>query len=411
MKKVRVENNINKYYIIIGGICIVSLIVLLLLSINKNTKQQLVQSGLLEHTEIATGYIVKNEKTIQKDQTKVLVPVVSEGTRITKDGIIATYKSDEYKNYEETLAKLDKEILERMKYLPVVYSSEVDAIDETIYYLVKQSMGETSYNKMQEYKQKINTYINKRANIIGELSPDGAEIKELIRKRNEYEEEAKKSNDNIISPIAGIVSYTTDGLEDKLGYENVDDLDYNTIKNLVNDYQQVDNLKIKVVDNYEAYIVMKVSLDNAQYIDTGYNYRLRLIDEDNYEFLGKLERVSKTENGIEVYFKVTNGIENIIGLREAEIEIVWDYSEGLIIPSIALKKYDNKEAYYVTAIKNGRYENIPVNIRIRNENYVLVNNYTEEELKVLNIDSSYNLKLYDRVIIESNWEEKLWKKE
>ena len=46
---------------------------------------------------------------------------------------------------------MDREILERMKDLPTVYSSEVDAIENTIYNLVKQSVGETSYNKMQEF--------------------------------------------------------------------------------------------------------------------------------------------------------------------------------------------------------------------------------------------------------------------
>ena len=51
---------------------------------------------------------------------------------------------------------------------------------------------------MQEYKQRINSYINKRAGIIGELSPDGAEIKKLIEDRNKYEAKAKKSNDNIL---------------------------------------------------------------------------------------------------------------------------------------------------------------------------------------------------------------------
>ena len=53
-------------------------------------------------------------------------------------------------------------------------------LDGRIYALIKESVNETSYSKMQEYKQRINSYINKRAGIIGELSPDGAEIKELI---------------------------------------------------------------------------------------------------------------------------------------------------------------------------------------------------------------------------------------
>ena len=401
MKKINVENSINKYYVVIGCICILAVIVLLIFSIKENTKQYLVQSGTLEYTEIATGYIVKKEQTIEKDQSKVLVPVISEGARIAKNEIIATYKGEEYENYEETLSEMDREILERMQDLPTVYSSEVDAIETNIYSLVKASIGETSYNKMQEYKQKINSYINKRANIIGELSPEGAEIKKLIEERNEYESEAKKSNDNILAPMAGIVCYSIDGLEDKLVFKDIESLDYTSIKKVIDEEKQVDNTKIKVVNNYEAYIVMKVSLENEKYISEGYDYRLRFIELDNYEFLASLEKVNLTEDGIEVYFKVTNGIENIVNLREAEIEIVWDYSSGLIVPSVVLNKYDEKDAYYITVIKYSSYQNIPVSVKIENESYVVVKNYTDEELQELGIECEYELKLYDRIVVEA----------
>lgn len=401
MKKVSVENNINKYYVVIGSLCLIAVIILLIFTITKNAKQYLVQIGTLEYTEITTGYIVKKEKTIDKEQSKVLVPVATEGSRVSKNDIIATYKGEEYKNYEESLSKMDKEILDRMKDLPTVYSSEVDTIENTIHALVKESIGETSYSKLQEYKQKINSNINKRANIIGELSPAGAEIKKLIEKRNKYELEAKKSNDNILASMPGIVSYTADGLEDELSYTDAKKLDYTSIKQTIDSEKQVNNTKIKIVNNYEAYIVLKASLKNAEHIAQGYNYRLRLIEQDNYEFLGMLDRIKQVEDGIEVYFKVTNGIEYLVNLREAEIEIVWDYSKGFIVPPDALNKYENKSAQYVTAIKQGEYKNIPVNIKTKNENYIVVDNYSAEELETLELESEYKLQLYDRIIIGS----------
>jgi len=395
------ENKINKYYVIIGGAIMLLVVALLIFSVSENTKQYLVDQGTLEHTEITTSYIIKKEKTVDKDQTKVLVPVVAEGSKTSKGDILATYKGDEYANYEETLRDMDKEILERMQDLPTVYSSEVDAIEDTIYLLVKESIGEASYNKMQEYKQKINTNISKRANIIGELSPSGAEIRKLITERNKYEKSAKKSNDNILSPMTGIVSYNTDGLEDDLVYSNINKLDYNTIKEIVNTKKEADNTKIKVVNNYEAYVVARASLDNLEYIEAGYNYRLKLIEQDNYELLGTLEKVNKTEDGIEVYFKITNGIEHIIDLREAEIEIVWGYADGLIVPVEAINKYTEKDTYYISVIDYNGHENIPIKLKLKNDNYAVVSNYTDDELAELGLTSAYDLQLYDRIIIES----------
>lgn len=401
MKKVNAETNINKYYVVIGSICILAVIILLILSISENIKQYLVQTGTLEHTEITTGYIVKDEQIIIKDQSKVLIPVIAEGSRVSKKDIIATYKGDEYKNYEQNLADMDKEILERMKDLPTVYSSEVDAIENTIYNLVKDSVGETTYNKMQEYKRKINSNINKRANIIGEISPDGAEIKKLIKKRNEYEVEGRKSNDNILASMPGIVCYTADGLEETLNSKNIQNLNYTQIKNAINDSRNIDNTKIKIVNNYEAYIVIKANLDNAQYIAEGYNYRLRLIEESGYEFLAKLEKANQVEDGIEVYFKLTNGIEHIVNLREVEFEVVWDYSNGLVIPAKAINSYDNIDAQYVKVIRGTDYQTIPVIVNVKNENYIVVKNYTNEELEQIGLTSKYKLELYDRIIVET----------
>ena len=407
MKKIDANNNINKSYVVIGSICILALIILLISSISKNTKQYLVQTGTLEHTEITTGYIVKDEKVVTKDQDKVLIPVIAEGSRVSKKDIIATYKGDEYKNYEQNLADMDKEILERMKDLPTVYSSEVDAIERTIYNLVKESVGETTYNKMQEYKQKINSNINKRANIIGELSPDGAEIKKLIEKRNNYEAEGRESNDNILAPIPGIVCYTVDGLEETLNLKNIQNLDYNGIRNTIDNSKNVDNSKIKVVSNYESYIIIKASLDNEQYIAEGYNYRLRLIEQDGYELLARVEKVNIVEDGIEVYFKLTNGIEHIVDLREIEIEVVWDYATGLVIPTKSLHSYDNVDTHYITVIRGNEYQAIPVIVQVKNENYVVVKNYTDEELKEIGLASDYELELYDRIIVEAKKQEEI----
>ena len=397
--KSKVSVKDTKKYYVIGSICVFALFLVLLYILHDNTKQVLVQSGRIEETEITTGYIIKKEETANKDASKVLVPVVAEGKKIAKDGIIATYKGEEYANYEEKLKEMDKEILDRMKDLPIVYSSEVDAIDETIYNLVKSSMEETAYNKMQDYKQKINSNINKRATIIGELSPDGAEIKDMIAKRNEYESEAKKSNDNLLAPITGIVTYSTDGLEETLKASDIENLTYAKIKEIVDAKQEEPNTKVKVVNNYEAYIVIKASLDNLKYIEEGYSYTLRLVEENNYELEGTIIKVTKLEDGVEVVFKIANGIENIATLRETEIEVVWDYYEGLYVPNIALKKFEKVDAYYVTAIKYTEYENIPVDIKIQNNNYAIVRNCTEEKLTELGIEQEYSLKLYDRIIL------------
>ena len=287
-----------------------------------------------------------------------------------------------------------------MKDLPAVYSSEAETLESYIYSLIKSSENETSYNKMQEYKQKINNYINKRANIIGNLSPTGAKVKSLIKKRNEYEQKAKKSNDNIIASKGGIILYSVDGLETKLKIKNIDKLTYDNIEQTVKQYKVKDNTKLKIVNNYEAYIVIKADKKNKGYMLQGFNYKLKLIENNNIEIDGVLYKYVENDDCVEVCFKVTNQIEELVNIRDSEFEVVWDSYEGLMVPISAITNSDGIN--YVTIIRYSNNEKIPVKIRIQNEGFAIVANYSNEELEELKIESDFSLNLFDRIVVEKN---------
>lgn len=316
-----------------------------------------------------------------------------------KVGIIATYKGKEYENYEETLSKMDNQILEAMKNLPTVYSSEIDTLDSSIYSIVKSIDDETSTAKMQEYKQKINSIINKRAIIVGNLSPAGASVRKLIDERNEYEAKAKKSNDNIVAQMTGIVSYSTDGLEDKLKASDIEKISYDQITNMVQSNKKSVNKNIKIVDNYEAYIVTRVDKSNKQYINKNSTYSLRLIEDSNYELQAELIKYDENEENIDIYFKITNGIEELVNLRNVELEIVWWEKEGFIAPNKAIFKIGDVD--YINVIKYSDVVSIPIKVLKQNDTYSVIRNFETEELQQLGITLEYEIKLHDRVTIKN----------
>lgn len=74
----------NLAYIIAGFVCIlITAIVLITNSLNENS-QYLIKNGILEKTEFVTAYVIKNEKTIEKDTSKTIVPVISNGSKTQK---------------------------------------------------------------------------------------------------------------------------------------------------------------------------------------------------------------------------------------------------------------------------------------------------------------------------------------
>lgn len=396
--EIKEKSKQNIIYIVIGFVFVIITGAILVKNILSTKEYFLLKNGTLEKTEFVTAYVVKNEKIIEKDTTKTIVPVLSNGSKAQKGGIIATYKGKEYENYEETLASMDKEILQTMQDLPTVYSSEVDTLDLSIYSLVKEIDEETSTAKMQEYKQRINNNINKRATIIGDLSPAGATVKKLIEERNEYEAKAKKSNDNVIAEMTGIVSYSTDGLEEKLKVSDIENLSYSKISKLVKETSKVASKNIKIVNNYEAYIVTKVSKENKDYINEGYEYDIRLIEDSNYELEAVLQKVVENENDIELYFKISNGIEELVDLRDIEVEIVWWQRSGMVVLNKAIFK--ENDISYINVIKYSETVKIPVKVLRSNDTYSIITNYETEELETIGVSTDYEIKLHDRVVID-----------
>ena len=398
-KILKLKGNTNYAYILAGGTVLVLLCVIILLNINKVEKQYIIQNEDIENTEIATAYVIKDEVVVEKDTNKVLLPVAGESERVAKHSIIATYKGTDYDAYQKTLEDLDKQIHEHMKDLPVVYSSEIENIENQIYLKIKEANNENSYIKMQEYKTEINSLINKRAELIGSLSPDGASIKELISERNEYVKNAKKSTDNILSPKAGIVSYETDGLEDILKYKDIDNITINSAveacKNIV-----TSNNKIKVVDNYKAYLITKVSSINYEYMKLNKEYTIRSIGDNSATLKGELTRINQVEDGYEIVFKISNGIEHLISAREMEIEIVWWNTTGLFVLRDAV--YEENGISYVKVIKYGKYSEIPIKVLKHNENYCIIDNYSNSEIKEKGLKREYSIKVYDRLVVTSS---------
>ena len=128
-------------------------------------------------------------------------------------------------------------------------------------------------------------------------------------------------------------------------------------------------------------------------------YILRVIDESEVELEGILQKYVETDDSVDVYFKITNNIEELANKRSLEFEVVWDSYYGFMIP-IETLKLDN-DINYVTIIKYAKNEEIPVYVKTRNDSYAIVRNYSTEELQELEIESEYTLRLYDRIIIEN----------
>lgn len=387
--------------IFIGLLIIFSVISLGILveGLIKNKSKYMITQGKIESTTVMDTYVIRDETIIPTDPNKTISAIISEGNRVAKDQTIAYYKDEEYKSNEERLENLDKTIYDAVSKLPEIYSGDIKNIDIKIENILNYTKNINSYIKLEEKRKEVEDLLLEKVNIQASLSPDGANIINLLDERKKLTNDINNLGSNIKAMKSGIVSYKLDGLEEKLNIDNIKSYQY--IKDEVKKSSEVENFGIKIVDNFSAYLYFsaeKKEIPNN--IAVGKNYVIRLLDQNNDEIIGKVVKIDANENTSQIVLEINNGIEKLLERRKFNCEFVWWEYSGMKVPITALKKINN--IFYVSVIEYGEYIDIPVKIIKQNTKNAIIENYTKTELEDMKIEFNGLVKMYDEVIINKN---------
>lgn len=405
MNKIKVDKKKLKKVIAIALVLLIVLIVVIVKydDVFETKKTYTVINGYVEKVADSVGILVKDEQIVDVDNTKSLITVAEQYTRVAKNGIIATYKDESYDKYLQEVNNLDKTIESLIKDLPNTYSTEVSSINQQISSLAKEAQDANSFLKIQEYKNKLDELSYKKVSLLGEYSPSGSKIRELIEEREELEDSLIASSNNVIAPISGAVTYKIDKLEDVVDIDNILRYSESDIDTFFAKYSNnnVSEYGIKIVDNFNAYFILKTAVGaNDEYIKEGKSYTLKTTEQDEYEFSAELVKNMKSGDYNYSIFNVQNGIENVIDYRTIGLEIVWNKTEGLAVLNTAINESVDGKYKYVTLVYGGQYIDIPIKIINSDENISIVENYTNEELTELGLTRNATLSRYDIIVVQ-----------
>lgn len=390
----------NIVVIIVAVICLVVICAIIYECVIQKSQTYTVVNGYVEKSSNVQGIVIKQEKVIDINNNNAIIPLVEQGERIRKTESVALYKDNNYQEYISKINDLDKQIETLIKDLPQNYSNDITYIESQIELLGKQARKTTSYIKIQEYKTKIDELTSQKITILGELSPSGSKVRELIDTRKNIEENYKSSANNIKSSMAGCVTYKIDGLEGITDTSKVLNYTKNEIDDIFSKYRSntSSDFGIKIVDNFNAYIIVKVQ--NNEYIKSGSNIYIKFTDKSNVKESVILTKVVDIdEDNKYCIISMSNGIEKLIDSRCENIEIIWTRKSGMAVPLNAIT-VDSSNIGKVTTIKNGDYQEVPIKISLSNDNIAIVDNLTDEERKNNGIENKNTLEIYDQLVIK-----------
>lgn len=378
------------------GIAIIGLI-------QNPTNTFIVENGTLSSEENAVGYVLRDETVVQGQNYKNgMEKLKTEGEKVAKGEPIFRYYTSGEEELKKKIAELDSKLQEALSNQKNLLPNDTKSLEREIDAKLDELYQVNDIQKIREYKKDINSYITKRAKMVGELSPSGSYIRSLIDKRNEYATELNSGSEYISAPQSGIVSYRIDGLEEVLSAKT-QDFSYLSIETLENLNLKTGQIIAtseeagKIIDNFRCYIAIPISSENAKEATVGDNVMLRLASSKEVE--ATIEYIAKEGESQLIVFSVEEQVEELINYRKISVDVVWWSYSGLKIPNSAIV-YENDLAYVVRN-RLGYLDKLLVKIKKQNEKYALVTSYEPQELKELGISysSTKKISLYDEILI------------
>lgn len=394
-------NLVKVIILIILLIITLSYIGIVIFNLIKNpTDTFIIENGNLYLEEKADGYILREEVIVQGESYKNgIVKIKNEGEKVAKDEPIFRYKSGNEDELIKKIEELDVKIQEALKNETNIYSP---VLENQIQEKINSIYGINNYSEIKILKEEINKLILKKAEVVGELSPAGSYIKNLIEERSSYENELNSNAEYITAPMSGIVSYKIDGYEDFFSSKNIDYLNRELLENIdVRTGQLIEssNEKAKIVNNYECYIATIMDSDEAKDAKIGDRVSLEFLNLPAIE--ATIEKIFEEETGTRVIvFKINYNVEKLLDARKISVNVIWWSKSGLKVPNSAIITEEDKN--YIIRNKAGYKEKVLIKVLKQNENYTIIGNYTTEELKELGyttseINKMKKIQLYDEI--------------
>lgn len=443
-QKKKINQNVLIFIITVVVFVTVFFVVQIVRFFERPVDTVLVRKGELINYEEVTGYIIRNEELIDLSSYEgIRKSEVDDATRVSKGAPIIKYVSNSESQLIEKINKLDEKIDVAKENQKTIYSNDVKLLDieieSSIYNQVKDCIR---IDEITEIKNNLNNKINKKAKIVGELSPAGSELKLLMEERRNYEKQLNDSEKSLISPKAGLVSYRVDGFENVLTYDSISVLTSKKLSSLkipLNKVIPLDSKKVKLVDNFSCYIVIPMKSEEAINAKLNENVYLRFSNSNSNDSLvaATIDYISEEDDEVLLVFKINSNVEELTKFRKIGLDVVWWRATGLKVNEEALfdteieierviektiseeiesgdiinesgdNTYIKKEKISVPTItikKAYSEENVFVKVLKRANGFVIIDNYKDSELVEMGIseeilENRKILKMFDEAIV------------
>ena len=432
-KSVKRKQNIIYLVLAVVIVLIIYIVFQFVKYINKPSSFILAQNGRITSFEDAVAYVIRDEKVIDTSEySGKREAVVMDSNRVAKNGVIANYINVDSKEIDDKIEKIDSELQELLENTETDRSQEVKGYDRKIEELLYKMIEKNNVNELKAYQIDISNELEKRAIQVGKNSKNNT-ISNLVNERIELENEQKKNKAELKAENAGLVSYRVDGYEDILNDNSFSKISIDKLSNIKYVTDQIiplDENKVKIINNFYAYIAVIASSDESKDIKLNDTVKYALNGDLSKLYKAQVQYIAKEDDKRLIIFKTTNNIETLSKYRKINIDLVWWNYEGIKVPTSAIYEKDVLDNTHISKMSSGDFyesgdaesyskikyvkvqgatgytRDVFVKVVCSVDGYSIIENYEDEELLDIGLLESYvnersKLSMYDKIIVEN----------
>ena len=189
----------------------------------------------------------------------------------------------------------------------------------------------------------------------------------------------KNGSEYQTAPIAGVVSYKVDGLEEKLSPQKLNEITEKYLNDLelkTGKIVTTSNEYGKVIDNFKCYIAITMNSNNSKKAKIDDAVELRINDE-NYD--AKIVQINEESGKRTIIFQMNNMSADFISHRKTVVDVIWWDVSGLKVPKQALIQENGLT--YIIRNKAGVQTKLLVKVERETDKFAIIRAYKDTELK------------------------------
>ena len=343
-----------------------------------------------------SGQIIRNETLVTSDTDGVFHFLISDGIRVSKDGVIANI----YTSTDSSIivSKIDVLKTQIADIEDVLSYNDIEAANlELINSKIAESLGEMifesangNYSKNDSLSKNLLSVNNRKQVALGDTTGLSERLETLKNELNSLTNSLSNPISQITAKSSGYFISKTDGYENVLKGENLEKLTPEFMSS-VKPEETGANVIGKIVPDYEWYIAATVSLNDSLQYKEGQSVKLLTNVKSATDLTATVKQINiseKAETAV-LLFACSDMNSELANMRNISITVVNKEYSGLRIPQKALRVVDSQKGVYVKTGMQIKF--VPVEIVYRNDDYIICEKQNE---------NSDCLKLYDNVVVK-----------